>query len=323
MPHETNRSHRERWITRGLDAATLCALSSELPASQLWSLLLWVMEQRTARRTASAVQQQWTTDRFVKPCVIDQRILLALDTDLFATAEDFEAIELSPLAPLASCSAVALTTQNRTVTTVRGTEVVSDPTNVLALECAQRLRADPSQLVQLATSHRCVRAQPYPDLPGFAAHFRLFCLATAGHETADQALIVGSMSHHIRTHLAGLDRLEQRGYRFADRFLTLRSTPERAQIARRIAAAVPGIRVVHEPLTQPYYNGGLRFMINAGSVHGDGIPLIDGGAFDWVATLAANRKLVFVASCIGSQIAAFAFRPDLVSDTIPALPSTG
>ncbi len=311
MSHETDRSHRERWITRGLDAETLSALTDGLPASQLWSLLLWVMEQRTARRAASAVQHQWATDRFVKPCVIDQRVLLALDTELFAVAADFEGIELSPLAPLASCSAVALTTQNRTVTTVRGTEVVSDPTNVLALECARRLRDDPSQRVRLATSHRCVRAQPYPDLPGFAAHFRLFCLATAGHEAADQALTIDSMSHHIRTHMAGLDRLERCGYRFPDRFVTLRSTPEREQVARRIAAAVPGVRVVHEPLAQAYYSGGLRFLINAGSVHGDGIPLIDGGAFDWVGTLAANRKLVLVASCIGSQIAAFAFRPTL------------
>lgn len=308
-PTENDRSHRARWITRGIDADALSALTDQLPASQLWSLLLWVMEQRTARRTASAVQHQWATDRFVKPCIIDQRTLLALDTELFAAADDFAAIELSPLAPLASCSAVALTTQNRTVTTVRGTEVVSDPTNVLALECAQRLRENPAALVRLATSHRCVRAQPYPDLPGFAAHFRLFCLATAGHETADQGLVVESMSHHIRTHLAGLGRLEQCGYRFPDRSLILRSTPEREHIARRIAASVPGIRVVHEPLTQAYYSGGLRFMINAGSIHGDGIPLIDGGAFDWVGTLAANRKLAFVASCIGSQIAAFAFRP--------------
>ena len=49
-------------------------------------------------------------------------------------------------------------------------------------------------------------------------------------------------------------------------------------------------------------------MISANSVRGDDIPLIDGGAFDWLHKLAANRKLVFVASAIGSQLAAYAYR---------------
>ena len=41
---------------------------------------------------------------------------------------------------------------------------------------------------------------------------------------------------------------------------------------------------------------------------GDDIPLIDGGAFDWLGKLTANRKLVFVASGMGSQLAAMVFR---------------
>lgn len=61
------------------------------------------------------------------------------------------------------------------------------------------------------------------------------------------------------------------------------------------------MKVIHESLTHSYYDG-LRFMINAGATEGEKIPLIDGGAFDWVAKLASNRKLVFVASGLGSQI---------------------
>ena len=48
-------------------------------------------------------------------------------------------------------------------------------------------------------------------------------------------------------------------------------------------------------------------MINVTGLEGE-IPLIDGGAFDWVAKLASNRKLVFVASAIGSQLVAYRFR---------------
>jgi hypothetical protein len=50
-------------------------------------------------------------------------------------------------------------------------------------------------------------------------------------------------------------------------------------------------------------------MIDARGTEGDSIPLIDGGVFDWLAKLTANRKVVFVASAIGSQLAAHLFRP--------------
>jgi hypothetical protein len=155
------------------------------------------------------------TDRFVQLSYIDQRTLLDLDSHLLAAAQEFEAVELSPLAPLGTSSSVALTTQNRVVSTVRGTEVVSDPTNVLALESARRLREDQTQIVRFCTSHRCVRAQAVPKVPGFAAHFRMFCMTTAGHERKNQAFVTDALTHHIRTHLLALDRLEQHGYRLS------------------------------------------------------------------------------------------------------------
>ena len=55
-------------------------------------------------------------------------------------------------------------------------------------------------------------------------------------------------------------------------------------------------------------HGGLRFQIDARSTQGSAVPLIDGGAFDWVARLASNGRLVFVASGMGSQLAAYLYR---------------
>jgi hypothetical protein len=296
-----------RWVTEAIDERAVQALARELSASELWSFLLWVAEQRSLARSTAALQQQWQQDRFVSPSTVDQRTFIELDNELLQAARGFESIELSPLAPLGTCSQVALTTQNRIVSTVRGTEVVSDPTNVLALESARRLRENPNQVVKLATSHRCVRSQPYPDRPGFAAHFRMFCLTTAGHETKDQQFTVDALIEHIRTHLDGLTRLEQRSYAFAERTITLLATPERAHLADRIQAAFSDLPVRRQPLEHGYYHG-LRFMIQAANSDGDSIPLIDGGAFDWVGKLASNSKLAFAASAIGTQVAAFAFR---------------
>jgi hypothetical protein len=293
------------WTTSGVDPSLLTRLA-ELKPSQLWSALLGVLEERAAARTEASLRRQWHEDRFVAPAYVDQRVALELDRHLFAAAATFEAIELSPLAPLGVCSAMAPTSQNRVVSTIRGTEVVSDPTNVLALECARRLRADPAAIVKLATSHRCVRAQAVPKLPGFAAHFRLFCMTSAGHETKNQAFTVDALIEHIGTHLRALDLLQQHGYNFAGRSLTLLATEARRPLAECIAAAIRGIEIQHQPLTKAYYDG-LRFMIHVNTVSGD-IPLIDGGAFDWLQKLSSNRKHVFVASAIGSQLVAFLCR---------------
>jgi hypothetical protein len=77
-------------------------------------------------------------------------------------------------------------------------------------------------------------------------------------------------------------------------------------VADRIAASISGIPVFRGELTHKYYDG-LRFQIAVGDAD-SGIPLIDGGAFDWLSTLTSNRKMAYVASGMGSQLAAFAFR---------------
>jgi hypothetical protein len=303
MDSPSNRS----WPTAGLDGAAYEALAEGLSASEVWSLLLGVLARRAERRSPPDLLRQWEQDRFVQPTFIDQRTLNALDGHLLAAAEGFEAIELSPLAPLGSCSAVGLASQNKTVSTARGTEVVSDPTNAMALECARRLRRDPGQVVRHATCHRCVRAQAIPKRPVHAAHFRIFCLATAGRERKDHDFTVEALAEQIAIHLAALDRLGSHGYAISDIRVKVLSSPARAGLADRITATVHNASVSREAFDHPYYDG-LRFMINARGPRGDDLFLIDGGAFDWLGRLTSNRRLAFVASGMGSQLVAFLCR---------------
>jgi hypothetical protein len=182
---------------------------------------------------------------------------------------------------------------------------------VLALMCAARLRADPALHLRLATSHRCVRAQPVPPRPGFAAHFRLFCLASAAHERADQAFAVEATVEHVALHLAALDALQAEGYGFHQRTVKLLASDARAPLAQRVherlTAGRPGLSIERAPLAPGYYDG-LRFMIDVHTAAGERVPLIDGGLFDWLHRLACNRKLTLVASGLGSQLAATLFR---------------
>jgi hypothetical protein len=118
--------------------------------------------------------------------------------------------------------------------------------------------------------------------------------------------VVTALAEHIATHLAALDRLEQHGYRFNERRVRILSTDARAAVADRVEAAA-GVAVVRQPLDHKYYDG-VRFMIDVRTRDGVDVPFIDGGMFDWVGKLAANRRFVFVASGMGSQLAAFLFR---------------
>jgi hypothetical protein len=300
-------TEQSKWGRGRLGQEALDALACGLPASELWSLLLSVMEARAQQRGGATLREQWRNDRFVQPCPVDQRTLHEVEGHLLQAASAFEALALSPIAPLGVCSAVALASQNKILSTARGTEVVSDPTNVLALECARRLREDGSVQVRLATSHRCVRAQALPKLPGFAAHFQMFCLVSAAHERPNRAFLVSALAEHINTHLAALERLAQHGYQTRERAVRILATERNASIAERVARDV-GAAVRHQALNHHYYEG-IRFMIDVQLPDGGQVPLIDGGAFDWLRKLCSNNKLVFVASGMGSQLIAYLLRP--------------
>ena len=295
------------WIVDSVGATTFDRLVNGLTGSELQSLLLEVSSARARARSAGELAAQYGRDPFCEPSPVDLRTMLAIDGHLLAAAERFEAVELSPVAPMGACSVVAPTHQNRVLSTLRATEVVSDPTNVLALECARRLRARPEVDIHLATSHRVVRAQPVPRQPGYARHFRLFVLGSAGIERQDHAFTIETIALHVRTMLAGLARLEQQGYALGRRRVEILASPERQRLGRHLADL---LEADHHPLEHPYYSGGLRYRIWVPAPGGEELPLADGGAFDWVSQLASNRRAVFIGSGLGSQLIALRLAPE-------------
>ena len=294
------------WIIDGIGEASFEQLAATIPGTELQSLLLEVMRRRAAARTPRDLLAQYRRDRFARPATIDQRTFVELDTHLLAAAYSFEAIELSPVTPLGTSSVVGPSDQHRVLSALRSTEVVSDPTNVLALECAERLRAAPDATIHLATSQRVIRAQALPpDKPHFAAHFRIFCLASASRETKEHGFTIAAFTRHIKTMQHALDLLEHHGYQFGARRVDILATSETARVADQIADAVRGVR---KPLDHRYDHGGIRYMLWVTAPNGEQVPLVDGGSFDWVAQLTSNRRITFITTGAGAQLMAAAFR---------------
>jgi len=104
---------------------------------------------------------------------------------------------------------VAPVAQNWAVATAGNTEVVSDSSNVLALECAARrrdlLRRDQrsTDSVHLAASYRLLRAQHYAN-PHLVAHFSAFALCSAGRDQGGLRFELSALGRHIRFYLRAL-----------------------------------------------------------------------------------------------------------------------
>src|SRR5258706_4065290 len=121
-------------------------LAERLTPTDLQSVMLEVYRQRARRQQPANLLADFESNRFVRPSTADPIRLLAWEQIAFAQLPaGFEALALSPVCPLGTNSAIALVDQNRVLSTIRNTAVVSDSTNVLALECAlartQLLRA--------------------------------------------------------------------------------------------------------------------------------------------------------------------------------------
>ncbi|MEZ4384519.1 MAG: hypothetical protein R3A79_24535 [Nannocystaceae bacterium] len=274
------------------------------PSATTPALLELCAQQARGRRPAALVEQR-RRDRFVEPSSLDLRLAHALDGLALAAARDYEALLLSPVAPLGSCSVVAPTAQDRTLSALRGTEVVSDPTNVLAIECAHRMRSAGPKPLRLCTIHQVLRAQPVPPVPGFSRHFRLFALADAGRSGAADGFEVDAVVRQLGVYDRLFDAAAALGCAFPERRAVVHATAETATLGDRVAAALreraPVIAVERAELDSPYY-AGLRVLFGAARPDGAFAPIVDVGRFDWLAALAANRKLRYVASGCGLQL---------------------
>ena len=297
---------------RKLGRTDLIESLAQLSTSDWTSIQMATAERRAARRTPSVVLAAWMKDPYVLPVAADARTLRRLELAMLEEALSFEAIELSPLAPLGACSTFSIGGQNRVLAAARDLEVLADPTNALALECAARRRSD-SRAVRLCACTRVVRAQPLVD-PTHTRHFSLLSAVTAERHRDSRAFAEVHLEEHIRLHARLHSLAVDEGTGRPATALRLLAADEMSETAERLAARLQDVapRVDVDRLESPYY-AGLRFQLSSriGDVE---LPLSDGGVFDWMRTLCSDRKEQLCASAIGVELAVRIQRRD---DPVP------
>src|SRR6516165_5936863 len=185
-------------VWRQVAASPRAALDHGLSPADLQTLLLDVSRRRASRVTAARLLQRWRQDRYVRPTAADPRVLWPLEARLWAMLPpEFAGLELSPVAPLGASAALGPVSQDRVISTVRGSEVVSDQTNVLALEAAVRRKQERRSAVHLASCHLVLRGQPF-DAPGLYQHFRLFALVSSARDQGSGTTEAELLTAHLK-----------------------------------------------------------------------------------------------------------------------------
>ncbi len=279
-------------------------LTDRLSGSDLTSLLMAVMRRRAVAMTPPDVLRRYTQDRFVAPGAATLTALRRVeDAFLDELPAGFEAIQLAPVVPLGTHSAVATVDQNRVVSTIRGTEVAADTTNGLALEAAVRrkelLAAQPrsAQPLRLAGVQRVLRAQQFEGDMSFS-HFTIFGLVTAGRDTGNIGFETVAAAEHWAAIARAMLSLDADAVELE---LTDWTGGTMAPVVEAVKAALPGGVVVAEVPDRRhgagYYQG---FCALASARFSDQtVEVADGGFVDWTAQWLSNGKERLLVSGVG------------------------
>jgi hypothetical protein len=263
-------------------------LAQGLPPTDLQSLMLHVYRTRSANRSSSEILAQYERSLMLRPSAANPRALIEVERLAFESAAAFEALDLSPIAPLGINHVFGRIDQNNCLATVRNAEVMADPTTAKALECARRRRTGESGTIRLCSVLRQLRLQPFDA--GISPHFGLFSMVSAGRDRGGLMFEMESLREHIGVYIDLLTRLSAAGYRFEDVSISISDTARDAARLSRAeqdvmeplanAAGYIEFRLDHEREQARGYYTGLCLSINATDPTGQRCNLADGGFTD-------------------------------------------
>lgn len=206
-------------IMRESGQKDLLKILTEMKFTDLQTLLLGVFQARASAQKPTALLEKYAErNRFMGVSEISQRKLGEFEKMFFdSISQEFESVELSPIGPLGTNAALANVHQNKVLSTIKGSEVVSDPTTMLALEAAYRLQqarsqGKPNEQIHLATIKRLLRLQPFDPKLGYMQHFRCVGAVSAGRDMDHGRSLMKTFQIHIKMYLDFIKTLQSSGF---------------------------------------------------------------------------------------------------------------
>jgi hypothetical protein len=276
-------------------------LSDELSGTELNSLLLEVFHQRVSKQSPAQLLKQYQLNRFVKPADLPMLELKQIEIDLLRIFQKclFETIELSPVAALGTCSIVAPANQKKVLSALRGTEVLADATNAIALHISdlkkQKLWVPKTAVekLRLGTIQRHVRTQSV-SVKGFTPHFKIGCLVTSGMDTGNYGFEKEALAEHfvaMKKIFSEFYKVDQLGFRLVCRGGYPDSIKLAIEVKKFIQQHHPDtdINVIETSEKEIGYYKGIQYKVDI-TWKDKTFEIADGGFVDWTQKLLQNKK---------------------------------
>lgn len=276
-----------------------------LSKSDLNTLLLEVYKLQAEKLTSIGLLKAYQSNRFAVPSEVDPISYHQMEAELLRIAEDMgiSGILLSPSALFGSCSVFGCVDQNNVISAARGTETLSDPTNMLAVIISDKLKNGiiaKTQTVHYCTTARVVRAQAFSDKLSFP-HFGLFCMVSFGKDggsySCEKELFVKQLAYYKKLfnekYGASLSVMlrKRSGYTDDDGFFL-----RMVELVRSELPEVP-LSFDSEHKGNNYYKG-INFKLYM-EKENETIEIGDGGFVDWIAKMTGNKKARCLISGLG------------------------
>jgi hypothetical protein len=241
--------------------------------------------------------KNFNANRFSIPSELDPVEYHTLEAELLSLAKeiDIKPLLLSPTAPLASCSTFECVDQNKILSATRGVEILADPTNMIAIIIANKLKnreLDNQSSLHYCTTARTVRAQSFQNTKMSFAHFGLFCMVSSGKDigsyNCEKDLLIKHLTYYKKVFLEKYNAsltitLRKRsGYSDNDGFFNRMS-----ELTQNELPDIP-ISFDLENEDNNYYKG-INFKIYMNK-DGESIEIGDGGFVDWIKKMTTNNK---------------------------------
>ncbi|MEM9548431.1 MAG: hypothetical protein AAGA77_20775, partial [Bacteroidota bacterium] len=274
------------------DVTNVFTLLENLTQSELNSFLLELFRQKSEKTNPTEVLKKFNSNRFVAPSQIDPIQLKELEIVWLkcAKAKNFSPIVLSPVTTFGTSSSMGFVNQNKVITALRGTEVVSDATNVLALKIAHEFKNnnDKDLILRYTATHRHIRGQYFSN-PNFTAHFSIMCLVSGGYDKGNYKFEINQLEEHIEL-MYTLLKTKFDEHQLAIKFLVKKNSEKFQSLLRNTSDAFWSTKDVEwvDDFDNKYYQT-IQFKIDL-SVKDQTINIVDGGDVDWTQKLLNNRK---------------------------------
>ena len=287
-------------------------LAEGLSGAELNTLLLDVFRNKAKATSPSALLRKYQHNRFVKPADLPVLELKKAELELLTLFKDhqFDPIDLSPVSVLGSCSVVALADQNKNLSALRGTEVLADATNAIALHICDLKKSKlwlpefPSQKLRFSTIQRHVRTQSIMGA-GFTPHFKIGAFVTSGLDTGSFTFEKESLLGQIQL-LYAIYKDYYGVNEISFRLLCRNGYADPPRLAREVRDYILhhspqlDIEIIENPEKETNYYTGLQYKTHI-QWNNNIFEIADGGFVNWTQQMLQNKKERFLIGGIGFE----------------------